>query len=68
MNKKIYEGAYFQGYPETMKITGLSRATLTRGRDQGIFPHIKSGTRTLFNVPALLDVLEKIATGEIAMT
>ena len=67
MNKKVYEGACFQGYQETMKITGLSRATLTRGRDQGIFPHIKSGTRTLFNIPALLEVLKKISTGEIEM-
>ncbi len=63
MHKKIYQDAVYQGYTETQKITGLSRGALTRGRDQGIFPHIKSGTRTLFNVPALLEVLEQMSTG-----
>ena len=65
MHKTIYEGAIYQGFPETQKITGLSRGALQRGLDAGIFPHIKSGTRTLFNVPALLEVLEKVSRGEI---
>lgn len=63
MNKKVYEGARFQGFPETMRITGLSRGALQRGLDAGIFPAIRSGTRVLFNVPSLLDVLEKMSTG-----
>ena len=63
MHKAIYEGAIYQGFPETQKITGLSRGALQRGLDAGIFPHIKSGTRTLFNVPALLEVLEEMSTG-----
>ena len=65
MHKAIYEGAIYQGFPKTQKITGLSRGALQRGLDAGIFPHIKSGTRTLFNVPALLEVLEKVSRGEI---
>ena len=64
MNKVVYEGATFQPFKETQKITGLSRQALQRGLDAGIFPHIKSGTRTLFNVPALLEVLEQMSTGD----
>lgn len=67
MHKAIYEGAVYQGFPETQKITGLSRQALQRGLDAGIFPHIKSGTRTLFNVPALLEVLDKASRGEIQL-
>ena len=65
MHKAIYEDAIYQGFPETQRITGLSRGALQRGLDAGIFQHIKSGTRTLFNVPALLEVLEKVSRGEI---
>ena len=64
LHKKVYDGACFQGFPETQRITGLSRGALQRGLDAGIFPHIKSGTRTLFNVPALLEVLEEMSTGD----
>lgn len=67
MNKAVYEGATFQPFKETQKITGLSRQALQRGLDAGIFPHIKSGTRTLFNVPALLEVLDKASRGEIQL-
>lgn len=63
MNKRIYQDAIYQGFPETQRITGLSRGALQRGLDAGIFPHIKSGTRTLFNIPALLEVLEEMSTG-----
>ena len=61
MNKRVYEGAVFQGFPEVQRITGLSRGALQRGLDAGIFPAIRSGTRVLFNVPSLLDVLEKMS-------
>ena len=64
MNKRVYEGARFLGFPEVQRITGLARGALQRGLDAGIFPHIKSGTRTLFNVPALLEVLEQMSTGD----
>ena len=64
MNKRIYQDAIYQGFPETQRITGLSRGALQRGLDAGIFPYIKSGTRTLFNVPALLEVLEQMSTGK----
>ena len=63
MNKVVYRDAIYQGFPEIQRITGLSRGALQRGLDAGIFPHIKSGTRTLFNVPALLEVLEQMSTG-----
>ena len=63
LHKKVYDGARFLGFPEVQRITGLSRGALQRGLDAGIFPHIKSGTRTLFNVPALLEVLEQMSTG-----
>ena len=61
MNKKVYDGAVYQGIPETMKITGLPRALLYENAKTGAFPHIRSGRRILFNVPALLEELEQQA-------
>lgn len=58
-----YTGPVFQGVAQTRKITGLARDMLYRGAKTGEYPHIKSGNRVLFNVPALLDVLEKQARG-----
>ena len=65
MNKVVYKDAPYQGFPETQKITGLPRNYLQKGLNAGIFPAIRSGNRVLFNVPALLDVLEKVSRGEI---
>ena len=62
MNKRVYQDAIYQGFPETQRITGLSRGALQRGLDAGIFPHIKGGTRRLFSVPALLEVLGQMST------
>ena len=56
-----YTGPVFQGVAQTRKITGLARAMLYRGAKTGEYPHIKSGNRVLFNVPALFDVLEQQA-------
>ena len=56
-----YTGPVFQGVAQTRKITGLARDMLYRGAKTGEYPHIKSGNRVLFNVPALLDVLEQQA-------
>ncbi len=67
MNKRIYQGAVYQGFPETQKITGLSRRALQKGLDSGIYPYIKSGTRTLFNIPALLDILDAQSRNSEAM-
>ena len=64
MNKKVYQGAIYQGFQETQKITGLPRGYLQRGLDDGIFPAIRSGKRILFNIPMLLDILEKMSTGK----
>ena len=64
LNKKVYQGAIYQGFPETQQITGLPRGYLQRGLDAGIFPAIRSGNRVLFNVPRLMEVLEQMSTGE----
>lgn len=56
-----YTGPVFQGVTQTRKITGLARDMLYRGAKSGEFPHIKSGNRVLFNIPALLDVLDRQA-------
>ena len=62
MNKKVYKYAVYQGFPETQKLTGLHRGYLQKGLDAGIFPAIRSGSRVLFNVPKLLEVLDKMST------
>lgn len=67
MNKKVYDNAPFQGFPEVQKMTGLPRNFLQKGLDAGIFPHIKSGRRILFNVPLLLEALEKMSKGDIKL-
>lgn len=58
-----YTGPVFQGVAQTRRITGLARDMLYRGAKTGEYPHIKSGNRVLFNIPALLDVLEQQARG-----
>lgn len=63
MNLKTFEGAPLQGVKETQKLTGLSRAMLYDGAKSGRFPHVRAGTRILFHVPKLLDVLEEMSTG-----
>lgn len=56
-----YTGPVFQGISQARKITGLARDMLYKGAKSGEYPHIKSGNRVLFNIPALLDVLEQQA-------
>lgn len=43
---------------ETATRTGLSQRFLRRLNDAGRLPHVKSGNRTLVNVPKLLEQLE----------
>ena len=61
MNKRVYTGAPYQATKETQEITGLSQRALHEGARKGKFPHEKSGSRILFNVPGVLDVLEEMA-------
>lgn len=57
----IHEEAVYQGRKETMRLTGLSRNALMSGERQGIFPHVRVGKRVLYNVPAVLAVLDRMA-------
>lgn len=63
MNVRTFKEAPFQGLKETQARTGLSRAMLYAGAKDGTFPSIRSGNRILFNVPRVLEVLEKMSIG-----
>lgn len=61
MKVSINEGAVYQGRKETMRLTGLSRNALMKGERQGLFPHVRVGARVLYNVPAVLAALDRMA-------
>lgn len=63
MNKRTFKEAPFQGVKETQAQTGLSLSVLYNGAKDGTFPHIRCGNRILFNVPAVLEVLQEMSTG-----
>lgn len=44
----------FQRIADAVKTTGLSGYFLRKGCKDGSIPHIKSGTKYLINIPALL--------------
>ena len=64
MIKSVFSEAQFQGLPEAQRITGLSRSALYAGANSGIYPHIRSGNRILFNIPRLLAVLDEQSTSK----
>lgn len=64
MIKQTFKDAQFQGVPEAQRITGLSRSALYAGANNGIYPHIRSGNRILFNIPRLLEVLDEQSTNK----
>lgn len=59
MKANVHTDAPFQGVTETSRITGASTGFLYEGAKSGRFPHIRSGNRILFNVPALLEQLDR---------
>lgn len=59
MKAKINPDAPFQGVHEASRITGVSVRILYDGANSGRFPHIRAGNKFLFNIPALLDVLDR---------
>ena len=54
-----FADAPFQGVNETQRRTGLSKAALYRGANDGSYPCIRQGKRILFNIPKLMEVLNK---------
>lgn len=58
MKATIHHDAPFQGVHEAARLTGVSPRVLYEGAKSGRFPHIKSGKRLLFNMSALLEILE----------
>ena len=59
MKANFYPDAPFQGVHEASRITGVSPRILYEGANSGRFPHIRAGNRFLFNIPALLEVLDR---------
>jgi excisionase family DNA binding protein len=59
MKAKIYDDAMFQGVHEAARITGLSTRILYEGAKSGRFSFVRAGKRMLFNMPALLETLER---------
>jgi hypothetical protein len=59
MKTSKFPGAAFQGVRATQEITGLGRNALYAGAASGHFPCIRQGNRILFNVPALLELLDR---------
>lgn len=58
MKISTFPNAKFQNLRETQAITGLGRTALYQGAKSGKYPHIRQGTRILFNIPALLEALD----------
>lgn len=63
MKAAVHNGAPFQGVQETYRLTGISPRILYEGANSGRFPHIRVGNRFLFNVPALLEILDRESRG-----
>lgn len=59
MKGKVYDDAPFQGVHEASRLSGISPRILYEGANSGRFPHIRAGNKFLFNVPALLEVLNE---------
>lgn len=59
MKPKFNPDAPFQGVHEASRQTGCSTRFLYDGVKSGRLPHIWSGNRILFNIPALLEVLNE---------
>lgn len=49
----------YQSIRQTVKSTGCSEYFLRKGLKTGAIPHIRTGTKYLINVPALLELLER---------
>lgn len=61
MRKTECPNARFQGVKETQQITGLSKSALYEGAKNGTFPNVRCGSRILFNIQAVLDVLDEMS-------
>ena len=63
MKINTFSEAPFQGVKETQRRTGLPKGALYKGAKDGTYPCIRQGSRILFNVPLLLDILNQQSTG-----
>lgn len=67
MRKKYDPTLKFQTITEAARTTGLSQYSLRRGTKDGSVPHVKSGNRTLINIPLLLEYMDRQSVNNVPL-